>query len=758
MSSISPTPPDRRPVNTDLHEINQILGNYKNTPENNRKIQRLCENTIKNVSASPSEGIDINRITLFKSCLSTLKTKGVFHRIFTTSKTETALTKLQGTLQNFETRRSNVLNAVKSGELRIQNVAEEFQNDREIVLAAVTQCGYQLCHVPEKFRDDPAIVLAAVTQGDEALEFASQRLRDDPDIVLAAVGHYRHGLSYASERLKDDPAIVLRAASHDLNALLLASKRLQNDQALIIVTLQSHLSKEELTQTDINCFGLEAAKNGHIEVLQFLLSEGRTLSPYNLGITLEYAARKGNLNVLNVLLPQGRSIYQSDLGTAVSVAAANGHLEVIRFLLSDGRALSIEQRESLILSMSIAGNIGVLELLLQQGAIHRAAIDSSYSNAGRHLPPGEEQVILIGRIRDMLRSAPLLPEDTQGTNRAPAREEDALYTTFAEVKENPTRYLELVTTQFPRRVVLLDSPGTIDLGGVTKEFISTLMKSLLEKTAFPITETGFPKQIPRINPETSKPEVNEESRAIYQRLGKFYSLLDQKNTDRTDKFVTGTVFHPGFFQIVKKVGAGATPADLRKEAAQQIIAAESEKPSWAAVILDPENRVELEAYAAALGCTPAEAQEYLASTEALIDQVVAAARSFYEGVTPAFRIKIQCTDPLVLAHMVQGEPISKVSLLAALSRRPELSEERYSWVLDKIETSDEAWRKKFVKAITGNEVLSPGMKISIGACWRGGGRFEIHTCFNSLDIPTDVENADLLAALDSVLDEGYNTA
>ena len=50
------------------------------------------------------------------------------------------------------------------------------------------------------------------------------------------------------------------------------------------------------------------------------------------------------------------------------------------------------------------------------------------------------------------------------------------------------------------------------------------------------------------------------------------------------------------------------------------------------------------------------------------------------------------------------------------------------------------------------------MKIQIGACWRGEGKFEIHTCFNSLDIPTNVKKTDLLAALDNVLDEGYNTA
>ena len=374
------------------------------------------------------------------------------------------------------------------------------------------------------------------------------------------------------------------------------------------------------------------------------------------------------------------------------------------------------------------------------------ARDSAFTNA---------RGPFTSEIRDILRMAPLLPTyQREGS----VKEENALYTSFADVKENPKKYLEIVSKQFPRRVILEDSPRTIDLGGVTKEFISILMQSLLEKSAFPTTETGFPKLIAQIDPKNGQPQLNQESRAIYQRLGKFYSLLDEKNKDRTDKFVTGTVFHQGFFQIVRKVGAGAAPEDLRKEAAKQIIDAESEEPSWAAVILDPKDPEKLEAYAVALGCNPQEAKEYLASTEELIDQVVAAARAFYEGARPQFQAKIKDTDPLVLAHTVQGKPISKESVLGALSRKPELSEERYQWVLDKIETSDEAWRKKFVKAITGNEVLSPGMKIQIGACWRGEGKFEIHTCFNSLDIPTNVKKTDLLAALDNVLDEGYNTA
>ena len=224
--------------------------------------------------------------------------------------------------------------------------------------------------------------------------------------------------------------------------------------------------------------------------------------------------------------------------------------------------------------------------------------------------------------------------------------------------------------------------------------------------------------------------------------------------------MTGTVFHPGFFQIVHKVGVGASQEDLRKEAARQIIAAapDGEKPSWSAVILDPENREKLEAYAAILGCTPEEAQDYLASTEELMDQVVNAARAFYIGALPAFQAKIRVIDPSALALQVQGEPISKEGLIAALRKGLELSEERFAWVREKIEGSDDEWRKKFVKVITGNEVLSPDMKITIGACWRGDGKFEIQTCFNSLHVPSDVPKELFLGALDHILVEGYNIA
>ena len=83
-------------------------------------------------------------------------------------------------------------------------------------------------------------------------------------------------------------------------------------------------------------------------------------------------------------------------------------------------------------------------------------------------------------------------------------------------------------------------------------------------------------------------------------------------------------------------------------------------------------------------------------------------------------------------------------------------------ILNKIDKSDEKWLKDFVFSITGSYELSINTKITINPSFKNA--FEIHTCFNTLDLPLDEINSisddNFLDALNIVINnyQSYNIA
>ena len=67
------------------------------------------------------------------------------------------------------------------------------------------------------------------------------------------------------------------------------------------------------------------------------------------------------------------------------------------------------------------------------------------------------------------------------------------------------------------------------------------------------------------------------------------------------------------------------------------------------------------------------------------------------------------------------------------------------FLLEKIESADEAWLKKFVLAITGRPTLLQNSTIKIKESHREV--FEIHTCTSSLDIPKNLPDDGALREL-----------
>jgi hypothetical protein len=337
-----------------------------------------------------------------------------------------------------------------------------------------------------------------------------------------------------------------------------------------------------------------------------------------------------------------------------------------------------------------------------------------------------------------------------------------LHTTFADVKARPAYYLNLITRSadaFRGRVSLTNGAEgqAIDAHGISREFISTLIRYLTESDTPTISldETKFPKL-----------EAGE-SEQPYERLGMLYSIIDQKNTFSTSNFQTGALFNPSFFEIVKKVAMDSSDDELREEVVRQTGAAGGGIAGiLAPLILQRGSEEALENYVAASNRIPhvdqitiEDARQTLQETKECVDKYVKAARAFYRGATTDFQDKIRLTaDSANLARSIQGEPITARGVENALVFLG-ISADYQTWLREKIQGSDDAWRMKFVSVITGYRSLSASTRINIRAAGQmnqAAGIYEIHTCWSSIELLTGLEKEDFLRGLDAVLDASYN--
>jgi|GEM_PF-2361142 len=110
-----------------------------------------------------------------------------------------------------------------------------------------------------------------------------------------------------------------------------------------------------------------AARNGNIECLKFLLSDGRALDREGLNLVMDASVRYGQLDCLKILLTDGRAIDQRHLATLATNAIINGHLESLEFLLGEGRTLDYQGLVNVAASAAQIGQVQALEFLLSQG-------------------------------------------------------------------------------------------------------------------------------------------------------------------------------------------------------------------------------------------------------------------------------------------------------------------------------------------------------------------------------------------------------
>jgi ankyrin repeat protein len=79
---------------------------------------------------------------------------------------------------------------------------------------------------------------------------------------------------------------------------------------------------------------IEAAKNGHLEVVQFLIRNGADIHADN-DLAIRHAARNEHLDVVRYLIENGANIHAHD-DWALRYAAMDGHLDVIQYLMENG--------------------------------------------------------------------------------------------------------------------------------------------------------------------------------------------------------------------------------------------------------------------------------------------------------------------------------------------------------------------------------------------------------------------------------------
>ncbi|KAL3981526.1 Ankyrin repeats (3 copies) family protein [Acanthocheilonema viteae] len=125
---------------------------------------------------------------------------------------------------------------------------------------------------------------------------------------------------------------------------------------------------------------MEAAQEGHLDTVRFILNEMRSLglpidatTTANSNTALTYAAENGHLDVCAVLIEFGANIdHQAENGrTALMKAAKNGNYSVIQFLLMRGakvNEVSTDNDASALFLACAHGHWEIVRLLLDHGA------------------------------------------------------------------------------------------------------------------------------------------------------------------------------------------------------------------------------------------------------------------------------------------------------------------------------------------------------------------------------------------------------
>jgi len=471
-----------------------------------------------------------------------------------------------------------------------------------------------------------------------------------------------------------------------------------------------------------------AAVVGHLYIIQALLQNG-PISVVDRGKAVVYAAQFRHPEVVLALLQNG-PISVVDRGGAVVYAAMGGHTQVIRELMRGPENSFIfvnhPQIDEAILRTVQSGNAEVLEALLtnipsitsilQQSAITQARVYLNDSDRNRILD-------LLGMVN--------IDDLVQGAQEPDLAPDSLVVLDWKDVNDDPLRFLEAaVTCQF-RHIAFGRRRVVVDLGGVSKQFLSTLTQALQDKKLLEIDDYT---RLPRLSQgESLRPQQVD----TLKYLGALISHLDRRNEGRSDKFMIGPIFHEEFFKYFRSdappfrtffIDGNLKDSDVEaKYNESRIFEGDETYDLWKSSIQD------------AMSC-------------------------IQEGFTHEFQLKIEANPNL--GRELLGQKLTAQSILGSLKIQEGLNPNMVLWLQNWIRSTTDEKRQEFVFGITGNKFLSP-MGILIKKGWREPANFEIHTCSNSLDLPDTTKSngpfwtieANFMVELNHLFKQkGYNIA
>ena len=140
----------------------------------------------------------------------------------------------------------------------------------------------------------------------------------------------------------------------------------QGNQAYIYYRQQDYDSINQLIEkVGIDKLLIEVAKNGHLDVVKYLVGKGANIRIRNES-ALQLATRYGHLNVVKYLIDQGANIHSGD-DYALRDAAYYGHLDVVKYLVEKGADIHVEDDYAFRIAAK-NGHLDMVKYMIERGA------------------------------------------------------------------------------------------------------------------------------------------------------------------------------------------------------------------------------------------------------------------------------------------------------------------------------------------------------------------------------------------------------
>lgn len=569
-----------------------------------------------------------------------------------------------------------------------------------------------------------------------------------------------------------------------------------------------HLNKRNFSTEAMGAAIVEAASQGHEDIVIYLVNTSQSIPNSFLGNAVHSAASKGYKNITSFLLSEGRNISPEDRRLAIINASAGGFVDVLSILLyEDDRSSPLEMDMTIPLQAAAeAGHIDATEFLLSispnismyfMGYMFIRAVFhghmpiaqlllARYSDLQHHVDPIARNEAIVEATRDgriaslrmLLQLGPILSgvRDQALLNTSWPHRERALQafsevqvidsysleqmetlpnktfvTCHDDIKSNPQKYLEIIYREgLPERIRFSESPQAVDLGGLSKHFISELCSALIANNAFYLNSEGIP-------------FTEEKDLSIFTFMGRFISLIHERNGSRSDKYLTGQIFNLKFFELVYLLHA-SEPSPALPHIAEHLKTLAPHYSAFFDVLMDLSEEKKL-------ACIRMSEELYLdidanviKTAERICLNFVRPASFFFIGLSNALKNKIVSSGAEAFSICIQGANVSRESLIGILHIKPSVQVDfkRYvQWIIAKVHTADDLWLKLFLHAITGKNAVHPGMKINILPSPQASDAFSFQTCHNNLYIPChhSITQTLFLAGLDAAIGvDGFNTA